>query len=733
MILVNQIKKIAFLLIIMLLAFISTNAQTLKYDDIINEMGSIPPVTRYGRFLQFQKQNPYFSNTYIQLGNACEQIISELDPLRNIELIEYWASNAILYYGLFPVYLKANEVRRNLNYYSNIQELNKLPRLENDVVLDYVKKRSEYCKNLKDSIGIIYKALEKSKDHYNNCVQTFKEINETFDNLNEALLQTTPELLAKLTLLDNEYKATITEFSSYQELTAKFPVGKYNQSYEIIPIQTFRLDGLTNSNFLSNKFSIWDYGNWVDSYKATFQSEIIPLRNEINSIQKKFNDNKRRLSIIEKINDDEVFESFDEKFMFRLGKFDNNSLVRELFRYLEIRQDFLTFGKSPLNTFKDSSLANMNRKFRYYHRLAIQKQTSDEYLETLKSSISTDKVNRFSDFFSQNYKGEQGVVQFCSQEKDFLNQTLEQSLNNLKIFLIKEEELKRNLGMAIGSRGVNMPLYVVNDKNVEINKLSHVPLNVTYSQGVPQYISGYINRTDRKPMAYIAKISKGKNIEWIKEAGLKGNAALPNGDKALVLFGYENGCIAIVSGQNEETYTNFLVGFDKTGKEFLYSKVNINATPIFLHFDEINQKSLLALGHSDANELDTFDSFVVCQTDSLGYENWKISLDIQGNLVDIIKSGNNYLAYFNNKSHSIGKQQKENGKWALLQVTISEKGSIIGTTPIEATTDFHINRVFPISNDEISLIGYKSEINNRSGSLMYLILTPEGKLTFKNF
>jgi hypothetical protein len=729
----TQLHRTALTLILMLLTYGSTYAQTLRYDDIMSEIKNMPPVTKYSRFLQFQKQNPYFSNTYIQLGDACEQIITELDPLRNIDLIEYWASNAILYYGLFPVYLKPNEVRRNLNYYSNINELSKFTPLENDVVLDYVLKRTQYCKNLKDSINIIYKALEKSKDHYNKCVRIFNEINETYDNLNEALLQTTPELLAKITTLENEFKATINEFALYQELTSKFPIGTYKQTYEILPIQTFRLDGLTNSNFLNNKFSMWDYGNWVENYKSTFQTEIVALRNEVNSIQKKFNDNKRRLSIIEKVNDDETFPTFDERFMFRLGKYDNNSLVRELFRYLDIRQDFLVLGKSPLNTSQDSSLVNLNRKFRYYHRLALQKNTTDEYLETLKTSISIDKVNRFHDFFSQNYKGEQGLVQFCMQEKEYLNQTLELSLNNLKVFLIKEDDLKRNFGMASGARGVSMPLYDVNNKNIDISKISHVSLNVTYSQGVPQYISGFINRSDRKPMAYVAKISNGKNIEWIKEAGHKGSTALPNGDKASVLFGYENGCMAIVTGQTNEGFTNSLVGFDKSGKELLHKKVSINATPIFLSFDEINQKSLMAFGNIEPDKKGIYNSFVISQADSLGNENWKISLDIQGTLVDVIKSDSNYLAFFNSKSHNVNKHKKTDGKWALLKVRFSEKGSIIDATPFDAPSDYSIDRVFPISNDEISLIGFGSEPYSKSGTLKYLIVTPEGKVNFKNF
>ena len=322
---INIIKKVSTAIVLMCISFVSFSQEAIKYEDLIAEIPRLTPKQRYYRFFQYQRQDPLFSNTYIQLGDACEKIFQTLDPLREFQQLNYWTGNAILYYGLFPVYLKSGEVRRNREYYSNFNIESQGRRIENEDAIAYVRSRVLYCNNYKDTITSIFNALEKSKDSYNNCVKIFNEINERYDNLNEALLQTNDNVLAQLEKLEVDFKSAVNEFNYYRKTIDQFPIGDYNQSYELLPIQTFRLDGLTNSDFLKNSFTLWDYGTWVSEFRQTYNTDIVALRNDINAIQRQFNNNRRRLTFVESMDEEEKFKSYDDLFMFRLGKYDNNS------------------------------------------------------------------------------------------------------------------------------------------------------------------------------------------------------------------------------------------------------------------------------------------------------------------------------------------------------------------------------------------------------------------------
>ena len=171
---VSICRKIALLLLVALTTS-ALWAQSIKYEDIISDLGKMPPKQAYYRFFQYQKQDPHFANTYVQLGHASEQIFRELDPLRNFNQANYWINNATLYYGLFEVYLKPNDVRRNREFYANFPLGTDGRRIENEDVVQYVQDRLAYCRTLKDSLELIYSTLEKSKDHYNNCVRIFND------------------------------------------------------------------------------------------------------------------------------------------------------------------------------------------------------------------------------------------------------------------------------------------------------------------------------------------------------------------------------------------------------------------------------------------------------------------------------------------------------------------------------------------------------------------------------
>jgi hypothetical protein len=713
-------------------------SQEVKYEDIYSQIGTLKPQQLFFRLYLYQNQNPHFANTYVQLGYTAEQVLSELDPLRDFELANYWVGNAVLYYSLFSRFLDANEVRRNREFYSNLPIETAGKRIENEDVLSYVNQRSIFFNNYKDSVTLIYKALEKSKDHYNNCVKIFNQINENYDNLNDLLLLTNPTLLKTLESLKEEYSQSIESFNNYKSLINAYPIEGHNQVYKLKVIETYRLDGITNSDFLKDTFDLWDYGKWTKNILQVYNSDIVPLRNEIASIQKMFTDNRRKISLSESIGPDETFASFDDLFLFRLGKYDNNSLVRELFRYLEGRQDFLIIEKSPLNNSIDSTSDLMNRKLRYYHRLSQQLISTEKLLNTYRVAINQERISRFNEFFIQQYGGETGLIRFANQEKQFLDQTINYALNNLNVYLEKETNYRSMLGYSTGARGVSIPLYPVPFHSPDFKTQTYLTKYVFDIQGEPKYSSGSIQRTSRSPMAFVAKVDANKKVEWVREVGAKGRDALPKGDAATHVKGFDQGCMAIVSGNiSEDEYSNRLIRLDDKGRDVFDKKIDISAPPVFFDFDDINQICLIGFGNNNNDTLDIYNGFTITKTDSLGNIQWQTQIDLQGQLIDMIRTEGKYLAFFNFISMEINGNKVNAGNddqhMAHVIVEFSEEGKFIRHTPILSNESFCINRIFSISSNEINLLGYSNGINQSTSEFKYLIITSQGEIIYKNF
>ena len=65
-------------------------------------------------------------------------------------------------------------------------------------------------------------------------------------------------------------------------------------------------------------------------------------------------------------------------------------------------------------------------------------------------------------------------------------------------------------------------------------------------------------------------------------------------------------------------------------------------------------------------------------------------------------------------------------------VNLNQEGSIANVSPIHSSEAFSINRVFPISTDEINLIGKKESQDNQHNELCYILVSPNGDLIYSN-
>jgi len=725
----RQTKRVEIILLALLLAVsilpFRTTAQELKYEELYRVLPSLQPQQAFNRLFAYQNQDPHFANTYIQLGSCSEKVFRSVDPIRNYDMSMYWVSNALLYYGLFPVYAKDNEARSNREYYANILIPSAEKKVQTEDILAYIKARTQVCKNYQDSLQLVFSALTKSKDSYNKCIEIYSDINNRYSSYNEALLKANPAFNALLDSLKANINRCRSNFDSYKKLTKTFPLQGYNQTYTLKPIETFRLDGITNSDFLLNRIVLWDFNKWTEDFSALYTNDIIALRTEIATIWKTFESTKS------KIQNTPIFQDtlpiIDERFLFRLGKYDGNSLVRDMVDYLAARQDYLVLQKSPVNSAKDSATAELGKKFRYYYKLSQQQTLANFKLATFEVAINTEKVERFHDFFNDTFNGEAGVKLFAQKEGIQMKMDFDNGLENLIQYLENEKAFALNQGYCSGGKGVEIPLFVAADTLQDQTKPGYTTTFVSYEKGIPNYVCGKLKRANGKIVGFVAKVDQGKKISWVKEVTAKGIKEIGN-DHASLVQGFSGGCVAMVTRITGDAQFNSLIRFNDKGQELL-NKPMIQQTPAFLRFDEIAQEYIMIFGQTSISAESKFDSFTFCKADSMGTLKVNEVIPVSGNPINLVKSSGKYILFANYTGFTqAGITTTPQGGWGHLVLQLSLDGKVLKTYSVADNSNLLIGRVFPISTEEYSLIGREQQTNK----IRYLILGKELNLIFQN-
>lgn len=686
----SNMKKYIVIAVAFLSSLSAFAQQKIKYDDIYYRLPDLSLSNAYSLLLNYQAQNPYFANTYLQLGLICEQKMVLSDPLRDFETAQFWANDAKLFLNNLNVFYTDNDVRSNSEYYANID----IPKAGNKVtdaeLKSFVDKHKLRCNNYIDSTTMIYNALTSSKIHYNNCIQTFKQICNNYETLNDVLLRNDDKLVKTLKYLSNEMDSCVLQFDEYKRLLKGYHIGNYRQKYDFKTIETFRLDGLTNSDFYENQFYVWNYKKWIDDYNNMFTNDILPLRNKIAAMQQQFDTGKNEFLSGNELN---VASKpvFDDLFIFQLGKYDNNSLVRDLFKYLDERRELFVLSGNALNSATDSLPRVLNQKMRYYYRLSQQHIEAKQNLDVVSTSVTSDKIARFGQFFWKYYGGQTGMTTFAQKESAFLNEVMRKNLDNFSLSLSNIERVQQQPVYSAPSKGISVPLWIVGDS--EQSKVPYSTSNICYDvKGFAAYISG--NKKNAKKTPFIAKLTPEGSVAWLIDVKNVANVSK--------LQSLDNGCIAIADNNGQQ----YLISYDLKGKEIQRNTLTNTNKPTYLNFNEISGNTIMAFTDGIGNNN-------VCLADSAFNIKWEVALQPNGAIADVIVQNDKALAFINASDGSIVLNCIHNG-------SLESSATIL-----EATYGMNIKKVFSASKECISLF-----VQNKDGKLDMINVEVNGNVVY---
>lgn len=695
------------LLILMMAAAVCSNAfgqRRLKYKDIFDQMGKEPQEHSVLKLAEFQKVNPEFANTYLQVGVIQWGWLREQDPFLDYAYVKELIYNTKLYLGLAKSKVMADdkEVKKNKVYYSNINITPNPETLDQQDVIDYINKLlakvDEYDKNVSKIITNYNQAVGK----YDGCIDTYKMIVARQSNYKNLLLTNTPDLRAQLKDLSQNFDSVKYYFDEFKSALGSYPIKDYDQKTKVVPIETYRLEGLTPSDFLKPVINIWDFNSWVAEAFSKMDGDIVKLKGdaerEIKSIRARVLDFQKQ-----KAETDTVMEiSASNKTVNLIEKYDFESLLSAALRYEAAKANFQVTSMHSANKFDNQASRNedLGQKANYYYDLMLMAENAKQWLDIFGSRINDNNILKHQEGVNSLYGGKQKLQgQHIQQEKAVLAKLESDNLANFQKFVVDQLNPENQ---EIAYSGKKIPTQP-SDANFALAAAGSYKTLYTIKDGNGhRYVCGYLKTSATASSGFVAMLKPDGTVAWLTQL----NGAATGSNKVVqVIPSKFAGAVAVVANTNGENVKTSVFYLDANGKASNKTDLTSSHYPAAACYDEIADAVTVVtkgkIGNEERVEADLCDVETVVlgqkQTSPCPTSFW-----LKGQVVDIIKGEDGYIVVCNYRELKIDDVlNTSNSNIAAVVATMQGSKANI----MKADKSVRAIKAFKVNAETISLIG----------------------------
>ena len=734
----NKSIKYSILLSLIFFTNIIYSQDLSKYKNVYPYVLAEDTILAYEILKEYQEKDPFHANTYYQLGLISQFWSNKYDALTQSKDVNFFIYHTKLYLDLSKKYIDDKEVRKNRVYYQGVKSADgKKIKLED--VISEINNRLEINSKAKLNVTSIQHNYIRSVDFYNKSVELFLDINRNNNNYKELLLTADNQILNKINKLGLMYDSTIYHLTKFEKEIKEFPIKSYNQTHKIKPIETYRLEGLTYSSFLKKEINLWNFRGWVDMFYKTLNGNIREIRYKIDSTEnilmssiKKF-ENKYEFS--KKINQTKI----NPKILFKIGKYDYNSVIVDLFNYQEASLNFLEYAQSDKNNINSKENFILKKRAKYYYDLLNKKIYADSLQKLVKRKINKKSTEKYRDFINSNFENTTGFKAYIIKQNINNNTNYKKYLNNLKYFMYKDFD-KNQQDSVVVYRKYNIPLKIGIDtisKNIKTKSLSfdgNGNLYVTGSVIESGYEKGFVS------------LVNNYEVKWFKTFSNKSNSK-----NTIIVKANNNGCFAVFSSIEDEEISNKIVRFDIKGKKQLEEKLEYNSVVRYLNYDDINEKLLLSFYGDSINKNSIKKTTLKMAKYSV--KNSEIEMDwtdtvkinFLGSFVDIAKINQNYYVFANYNEYTDlnNNKVKVKGTTSISQnntllVILNKNGQKVSMKNFSTRNSYYLTKAVKINNNLINLMGIYDDIDKantyiekKQGKFFYMLIDNRGNVIYE--
>ncbi len=252
-------KNVFFILIFCLLANTSFS-QKVKYKEVYELVKTKKYSAAFPLLKVVLKNDTSIASANLHLGNILYSRAKAYDFLKTNEAAQIDCDSALFFLIRAKRQINDKETRKNDDYYTaytrNTKDTLK-PITNKDTILKRITADLDYkIKDIphhKSQIKTIFYLFNKSVDFYAKAGSLYKSINNKYANVKELCMLSDEALEKDIKNIQVAYDSSVYYFDEYKKAIKAYPINEYNQQYEIESIETYRLDGLSKTDFLAAK------------------------------------------------------------------------------------------------------------------------------------------------------------------------------------------------------------------------------------------------------------------------------------------------------------------------------------------------------------------------------------------------------------------------------------------------------------------------------------------------
>ncbi len=723
-----MMKRIFILIILAAVASNLFAQRRLKYKDIFDRIGKEPAEHSVLKLSEFQKINPEFPNTYLQIGTIQWNWLKEEDPFLNYQYVERLIYNTKLYLGLAKSKINADEkeVKKNKTYYGNFNITSSIDELDQQAVLNYIQKISDKVLEYEKNVTAIINNYNSTVSKYNTCLDTYKSIVARQNNYKNLLLTATKEYKQQMKDLSQNYDSVIYYFNEFKTALGNYPIKNYNQNLKITKIATYRLEGLTSSDFLKPEITIWDYQSWVKDAFKLMDGDINTLKDggeqEIKNLRARVVALKESQAETDSIQE----VTIKNKLVNLTEKYDYESLLSASIKYETDKANFQIASMRSANNINNPASFNesLESKANYYYDLYSQAENAKKALKVLKERISDKNISKQEQLVNSLYGGK---AKFSSCEKEELakiNAIKDTNINNFQKYAVNQ---LYPVGEEVTVQGKKINLEA---KFTPFSEAATGSCNTVYTikdNNGNRYAAGYVKTSATNSTGFVAKIGSNGTPIWFTNV----NAA-PAGENNVVRIIPSNfsGILVLVGNSSASGCKTSVIKLDNNGKQT--SKTDLTSTlyPTVVCYDEINEVASVVLKGNNGNFSTEKDDDCIVETVTLGQKNSSVlsqTFNLKGKVTDIIKMGENNIIICSFKEIKAGNDsQKAGSNIAAVKITPSE----ISCKTYKTDKDLFAVKAFKINTENINVLGNFNSMDSpvtQENAPCYIIINDKGE------
>jgi len=642
-------KKIAFFFLILIA--VSASGQS-EFKDVFKSLSENDRFSNMMNLRNYQMMNPYNAIPYFLSAKINDEYMRETNPIWLYDFVALNYNESRVLYGLAKLRLDEQQARRDREYYGEIEILTGKRNVTLPDIINEIDKRlasaEEYFNNAKSVHDNYFKCINK----YNECLFKFREILKYYPNYKDLYLLSNDDLINDVKGIAQNFDSSLVFFETYSTSCAKLPHLLKVNNYQLNTIDTYRLEGLIESDFSLPVVQLWDFKTWSDNFLKIVATDIQKIRNGMIETDDLLNKQIDKLKNEEVYADELPFYWPEDKFLNLIGKYDYSSVANDLFNYKKLKINYLVNIRRKINNPTDSINEQLFNRLVYYKDLAFQEKILNEEADLFKSSISIDKVGKYLGFFDTRYRGMDGLIRWYEVDKYSNNEIFKSNLRHLQKFIQLDEQKNDYADSLFLYKKKEIAFGIQKPDFDSIKADTVLTTQLDRFKNKSLFLSGFEIDKKLKMSSFLTKVDENGKVEWFLKPRFP---VLDTLEKSFPVFQQlldDSNCVVLhhFSSRNglKQQAGNVIIKTNWKGEVVQTLMLKTNDFPRYFFVDEINEQFVVVTkGNNTINDSFSKDTLSISLYDYSGNQLWNKQFLLNGNFVDVVFTNSNLFVTFN--------------------------------------------------------------------------------------